>query len=194
MNIQNSILIMKKDWKANLRNKQISMPMIILPVIFTIFMPILMLLGVLFAPEDYISGFGGEEYLSSTLNIPSHYNKYLFAADVAAKILILPYFLFVPSMITIVLSSDSFAGEKDKKTMESLALLPVTKTELILGKVLAAFIPAMILSGIFFIIQGIIINLMLSPYLEGNIFQCRLVVFVCKGDIAELNFTAESLF
>ncbi|MHA1149496.1 MAG: ABC transporter permease subunit [Promethearchaeota archaeon] len=160
---------MKKDWKANLRNKQISAPMIILPVILTIIMPIFILVGVLYAPEEYINGFGGEEYLRSTLNAPSHYNKYLFAADITAKILILPYFLFVPSMITIVLSSDSFAGEKDKKTIESLALLPVSKAELIVGKVIAAFIPAMVLSGIFFIIQGVIINLMLFPHLEGNI-------------------------
>jgi ABC-type Na+ efflux pump permease subunit len=103
------------------------------------------------------------------MNIPKNYNKHLVAASIAIKIFILPYFLFTPSMISAVLSADSFAGEKQRKTMESLALLPISKNELILGKVLVAFIPSVLLSFIFFVFLGIEINLIMFEHLDGNI-------------------------
>ena len=192
INLKNSLLIMRKDWKVNLRNKQISIPLFILPIVFGVFIPILMLMGVLYAPNEYLSAFGGKEYLISTLSVNPNYNEYLIAADIAAKIMILPYFLFIPSMITIILSADSFAGEKERKTMESLALLPISKTELILGKVLSAFVPALLLSFTFFLLQGIIINLMFLPYLEGNILifldlTWLAMIFLLTPSIAFLN-------
>ena len=103
------------------------------------------------------------------MNIPESYNKYLVAASIAIKIFVLPYFLFTPSMISAVLSADSFAGEKQRKTMESLALLPISKSELITGKVLVAFIPSVLLSFVFFVFLGVEVNLIMLAHLDGHI-------------------------
>jgi len=181
MDFKNSIRILKKDWKTSVKRKEILAIMSIFPVIFTIIMPILMLLGVLVDPNAFMSEFGDPALLRSILQIPAHYNDALAGAIMIIRMMVLPMFLFIPGMMPIVISSDSFAGEKERKTMEGVLLLPMNKTELILGKVLASFIPSIIitLACLFipsiiitlacFFTLGIIVNVMLLSYLDGVI-------------------------
>jgi len=166
MNFKNCIRIMKKDWKLSFRNKEILISMFFLPLLFTTVFPIIMVFSALIEPDEYIKTYGEFRDL---INIPKNYNKYLVAASITIKIFVLPYFLFTPSMISAVLSTDSFAGERQRKTMESLALLPISKNELIMGKVLVAFIPSVFLSFIFFVFLGVEVNLIMLQYLDGNI-------------------------
>ncbi|HDZ17622.1 hypothetical protein LCGC14_1180410 [marine sediment metagenome] len=168
MEFKNSIRIIKKDWKTSIKRKEILAPMILLPLIFTILIPLTMLILVLFDPEEFSTAFGYND-VSSLLGIPTHYNMYLVGATMMIKMFILPMFLFIPGLLPSLISSDSFAGEKERKTMESLALLPMTKTELILGKILVSFIPTIIISFLCFGGTGIIVNLILISHLEGNL-------------------------
>lgn len=169
MNLSNSKRVMKKDWKTIVRNKEILLPMILIPLLFTVVMPLLTLIGVRAGPEDFINSIGNKSEYMRVLSIPSNYNDYLVAAVIITKAFILPYFLFTPTLTSVIISSDSFAGEKERKTMESLVLLPISKTELIVGKVLSAFVPSILLSFFYFGILGLITNLVLLEFLEGNI-------------------------
>jgi len=178
VDFKNSVRIMKKDWKGTIHTKEISFAMIIFPALFTVAMPIFMMLGILFAPLEFMQAFGDVNTLKAILNIPIHYNIYLTGAIMMIKMMILPMFLFVPGMMSSIISSDSFAGEKERKTMENVALLPITKTELIVGKVLASFIPVFIITITCFIGIGLIINAMFLQHLEGNI-----LLFTDLGDV-----------
>lgn len=169
MDIKNSLRILKKDWKTSVKRKEILAIMSVFPIIFTIFIPVLMLFGIVVDPEAFMSEFGDPAVLRVLLNIPSHYNDALAGAIMVIKMMVLPMFLFIPGMMPIVISSDSFAGEKERKTMESVLLLPINKTELILGKVLASFIPSILISVICFLTLGVIINIMMFQYLDGII-------------------------
>ncbi|MGQ4873359.1 MAG: ABC transporter permease subunit [Promethearchaeia archaeon] len=169
MDFEKIFLIMKKDFKLNLRNKQISVPIFILPILFSIIIPIFMFMGILSTPTSFVEAFGNSSELRRVFNIPKSYNNYIFAASVMARLFLLPYFLLIPSFLTVILASGSFAEEKDKRTMESLVLLPISKNELIMGKLFSSFIPTIFLSIIFFCIQGFVANIMFFPYLEGNI-------------------------
>lgn len=169
MNFKNSIRIYKKDLKTSVKRKEILAIMSIFPVIFTIFLPILMLIGVIIDPTAFMSEFGDPALLRAILQIPAYYNDALAAAIMIIRMIVLPMFLFIPGMMPILISSDSFAGEKERKTMEGVLLLPMNKTELILGKVLASFIPSMAISLVCFITLGIIVNVMLLSYLDGII-------------------------
>ena len=51
MEIKNSIRIMKKDWKTSVKRKEILAIMSIFPIIFTIFLPIIMLIGIIVDPS-----------------------------------------------------------------------------------------------------------------------------------------------
>ena len=48
-----------------------------------------------------------------------------------------PFFLILPLMFSTVIASESFAGERERKTIEALLYTPATDTELFVGKVLA---------------------------------------------------------
>lgn len=189
---KNSLRIMKKDWKESVRKKEILLPMILLPVVFTIIVPTLMLIGVVIAPEDYIAEFGDINLFKLILGIPSYFSDVLVAAIIMIKMFILPLFLIIPGLLPTLISSDSFAGEKERKTIESLTLLPLSKNELIIGKVLASFIPSIIISFLCFLGTGIIVNLVLLNHLEGNIIfftdiSSVLVAFLLSPLLALLN-------
>ena len=68
-------------------------------------------------------------------------------------------FLMIPMIICQRLTSDSLAGEKERKTVETLLLLPITRQKLYLGKVAFALIPGLIVTGITFGLMGSIVNL-----------------------------------
>jgi len=57
-----------------------------------------------------------------------------------------PFFLIMPLMFSTVIAAESFAGERERKTIEALLYTPATDTELFLGKVLAAFTPAVLIT------------------------------------------------
>jgi ABC-type Na+ efflux pump permease subunit len=69
-----------------------------------------------------------------------------------------PITMTMPIITSAVIAADSFAGEKERKTSESLLATPLTKTELLLGKILASFLPAVIIAMIAFGIYGSIVN------------------------------------
>jgi ABC-type Na+ efflux pump permease subunit len=69
-----------------------------------------------------------------------------------------PFFLIIPLMASSVISSDSFAGEKERKTIESLLETPLTDGELFLGKVLVAFVPSMLITIASFAIYTAVVD------------------------------------
>lgn len=169
LDLKNSVRVMRKDLKVVLRNKQISIPLFVLPLIFAVGLPIFTMLGVLYQPEEFFAAFGNINKMRAQVLIPENYNLQLTAALLISKMMILPYFLIIPTLICVIISSDSFAGEKERKTIESLSLLPISKMELIIGKVLTSFVPGMVLSIVFFGVIGGISNIIFWDYLEGNI-------------------------
>lgn len=117
--MRKAIAIMKKDFKEILRNFQVFGIMIILPVIFGVFYPLIVF---------FIAPNIPEEELSLILSI---FNG---------------FFLIMAVAIPTVVAADSFAGEKERKTIEALLAAPVSDSELFLGKVLVSFIPAITLT------------------------------------------------
>ena len=69
-----------------------------------------------------------------------------------------PMLLITPLMVPVFIAADSFAGERERKTIEPLLVSPVSDTELFFGKVLTAFVPSMIISFITFIIAVCLFN------------------------------------
>ena len=68
-------------------------------------------------------------------------NEMQILVYVMLKYFFAPFFLIIPLMVSNVIASDSFAGEKERKTIEALLATPLSDSELFLGKILASFIP-----------------------------------------------------
>jgi ABC-type Na+ efflux pump permease subunit len=80
--------------------------------------------------------------------------------------LLAPLFLIVPLMVSAVLAADAFAGEKERRTMESLLHLPVRDRDLFLAKVLVAFLPSVALSWIGFVAFALVSNVLGWPVMH----------------------------
>ena len=79
-------------------------------------------------------------------------------------------FLLVPIITASVVAANSFVGEKERRTLESLLFSPISIKTLFVSKVLASFIPSYLVSIISFICSGIIINAMGYPLFNEMIF------------------------
>jgi ABC-type Na+ efflux pump permease subunit len=81
-----------------------------------------------------------------------------------------PLYLVVPLMVASVVAADSFAGEKERKTLEVLLYTPTTDAELFIGKLLAAWIPAMAVSLLSFVLYAAVANWVSWPILGRLLF------------------------
>jgi ABC-type Na+ efflux pump permease subunit len=80
-----------------------------------------------------------------------------------------PLFLILPLMVASVIAADSFAGEKERKTLEALLYTPTTDGELFLAKLLSAWLPALGVAWCGFILYSVVANLAAWPTM-GKIF------------------------
>ena len=93
-------------------------------------------------------------------------SRWQFAITTVLGFMLAPMFLMLPLMYATTIAAESFAGERERKTMEALLYTPATDGELFLGKVMAAAVPSIIVTWIGFAIYTLILNL--APY---GVFQ-----------------------
>jgi len=158
--------IARKDWQEVRQNKMAWMPMLVLPVILCVLLPLLVILGptVLNVPPDALTS--GQDIDSLTRALPPAVQEQIAGMNDHQTMIyfilaftLAPMFLILPIMTASIIGSDSFVGEKERKTMESLLYTPATDRELFLGKMLAAVVPAVLISWGAFIVYALILNL-----------------------------------
>ncbi len=69
-----------------------------------------------------------------------------------------PMFLIMPLMVSSILAADSFAGEKERKTLEALLYTPTTDRELFTAKLLGAWLTAVIVALLSFVVYAVMVN------------------------------------
>ena len=96
---------------------------------------------------------------------------------------VIPFIFMVSSLAaTSILTADSFAGEKERKTIEALLAAPVSDSELFMGKVLASFLPALASLYASFGLACLLVNLLTAglfgyawfPPLRTALIMCLL--------------------
>lgn len=168
-------LIFKKDWMEISRNWQIIMPIVVVPLIFSAVLPLMIIFipSLSIMPQSSVSGL--KEMIS---HLPSHVRSQLLWMDEQQVLIYIfvvyffaPFFLIIPLMSSSVIASYSFAGEKERRTIEALLATPISDSELILGKILASFIPSLFVTILSFIIYSITVDLV-----SFNIFGNKLLL------------------
>ena len=72
--------------------------------------------------------------------------------------LMAPFFLIIPRMVSSVIAADSFAGEKERKTMEALLYTPTTDRELLVAKLLSGWLAALAIALVGFVLYVVMAN------------------------------------
>jgi ABC-type Na+ efflux pump permease subunit len=178
--------IVKKDIKAVFSSIQIWLPMILIPLLFVVLIPIMLIIfGKSFDLNEGTSNF---QMVSSFLNnLPESGIKTEIEnlGNINQKIVYLilnymfvPMFLIIPVMVSSIISANSFVGEKERKTLETLLFSPASEFDLFFAKILAAFIPTMTVSLLGFLLYGIVIDTLGYTFFNKLIFPTINWLFV----------------
>jgi ABC-type Na+ efflux pump permease subunit len=164
--------IARKDTLLALRTRAVALPLIIVPLVLMVGVPVLvgMISGMaaqMSVPSSDMQELAqalppglGEQYagLSEVQAGYLYFIVYLFA----------PMYLVLPLMASSVVAADSFAGEKERKTLEALVYTPTTDRELLFAKILGGWIPGSLVGFVGFAVYVVVANLM-AWYVAGRI-------------------------
>jgi ABC-2 type transport system permease protein len=152
MNLQNAYAVAMKDLREVFSNIGIYGPMFGVPLFFAIVLPVLTLYIATNAAPAAVIKLVQLPVQPSDIYLKSLAFTLFFAVNVLG-----PIFMTMPIFTASVIAADSFVGEKERKTGEALLSMPISNNELLLGKLLASFIPAVILTlGVFALYGGVV--------------------------------------
>lgn len=141
---------MRKDLRVVTQSKSVMLPMIILPLLLLVIMPG----GITLAMSYFATSMGDPADVAemAALAPPALLEQFAGATPVQMAVLfvlrymVAPLYLIMPLMVASVVAADSFAGEKERKTLEALIYTPTSDAELLLAKLLGGFVPAVVVA------------------------------------------------
>jgi len=183
MNRKQIRTIVKKELKELKNDKAVIAVMIVVPLVLLVAMPlVVLLLGMderamqQLVPSLKVVITNMVNYAPTTIS-PEKLPIYAIY-----RYLLPPLMLLIPVMISNMIASNGFIGEKEKRTIEALLYTPISKRTLIMGKTLAALVPAILITWLFSIIYSIIANVaghfLLNQLLFPNIEWLLMILFV----------------
>lgn len=81
------------------------------------------------------------------------------------------YFLLIPAMVPMAIATQSVIGEKTARSLEPQLATPMEVSELLVGKALAAAIPAVLATWGVFVLYGLVNGAIADPVLTRLIFN-----------------------
>ncbi|MDY7228692.1 ABC transporter permease subunit [Hyalangium rubrum] len=167
-----ALAVFWKDFLDLRKNVGLLLSMMVLPLVF-----VLVPIGVVWAyavrPDD-----------PNLRVIALYYSKDLPLGTSSARFLIdktltdwFGMFLVMPVFVPILISSQSVAGEKERRTLEPLLASPVTAAELVAGKSLASLVPAVGISWFAFLVFCIGVDIVAWPLVKGPLMPNTLWTF-----------------
>ena len=165
MNWRNIFAIVKKDLLEVRQNKAAWIPMIIAPAIIILGFPLLLLVLPQFIPGLEKSFVEDPDLANMFARMPqalmatiAGLNQTQTMAVMMLGYMFAPLFLIFPLAFSTVVAAESFAGERERKTMEALLYTPASEKELFFGKVITGMIPALLISWISFAAYTLVLN------------------------------------
>lgn len=153
MNWRPIFAIVRRDLTLVSRAKAVLIPLIVVPLIFFVVLPAGMVLAV------RVGGEALEDIVPLIDALPASITARLGSGPIEHQVILYlleyqfaTFFLIVPVMVCAVIAADSFAGEKERKTLEALLYTPTTDRELYLAKLLGPWLAAMAVSVVGYVL------------------------------------------
>jgi ABC-2 type transport system permease protein len=171
MNASNVRVVFRKDWIEIARNWQVLFPVVVVPIVFSLLLPLFI--------SNFPTSSGALGPLQGLLNsLPSDVKQQLASFNqqqttfyMVSVYFFAPFFLVIPLIASSVIASDSFAGEKERRTIEALLATPISDSEMFLGKMLVAFVAAMLATIGSFLVYASSVDA-----ISAHLFQGRLIL------------------
>ena len=156
--------IARRDLTVVVRSRAVILPIVVLPIVFFIVVPALVALAAGSITGD-LSQLG--ELLAV---MPETFRRSLTGLSPSAVLIVwgleymfATFFLIVPLMTSAVIAADSFAGEKERKTLEARVYTPTSDLELYAGKLLAPWLAAVVVSTVGYVVFVVVASTFGGP-------------------------------
>lgn len=159
-------IVFRKEWFEILKNKLIVYTILIPPLLLAV-IPLVMMGMMKNEPvsQEDMAMYG--QFMAALPGLtPSEVVQYVLLNQ------FLLMFLMMPVVVPVTIAAFSIIGEKEQKSLEPLLATPVRVTDLLLGKTLAAVIPALLVTwlafavflvGAYFMASPALLRVLLSP-------------------------------
>lgn len=161
LNKQRIKALIRKDLYEILNAKMVLLPMIVVPVMMAVIVPASMIVAVGLGGTEMVNGVDQFENLMPFYHFPeaveSLAEKLLY---IALNFSFLPLFLIIPLMVSSIIAVNAVVGERERGTLETLLYTPLSNRELIVGKLLSAFLPGALIAPAAFILYFGVSNIL----------------------------------
>ncbi len=184
MNVNKIYVIMEKEFDEIMKNKIVLSSILIMPLVFSILLPLTMILPIAFSGDTLGSQTNQTESLPGMVQVPGlglQGSLILYFMTV-----LMPLFMLLPAMLPVIISSYSIIGEKKNRTLEPLLAAPVSVYEIMIGKALSAIIPALLATWISALLFFGLCEAITTYLLHVTIFPDMVVWIVALVIIAPL--------
>lgn len=148
------LALIKKDMRSITANKQALAAMFIVPLVLTIVLPSIFVLGIVLAPEK-TSDF---QVLLDMLPGVAEGDRQQLILELLLNNIMPIFFLMIPIMASSVMAASSFVGEKEKHTLETLLYSPLSIKQLFQAKILASCFVGMTVSFLSFAAMMLVVE------------------------------------
>ncbi len=159
--------IIHKDLRVVSQSKSVVLPMLIVPFIFIVLIPLGMALALVYFGEAMASSPDFEEITAILPNsLTTRFGDYSLlqlGGLFMLRYLFAPMYLILPIMTSSVIAADAFAGEKERKTLEALLYTPTSDFDLVLAKMLGAWIPGVLTAWLSAIVYWLVVDIAAWP-------------------------------
>ncbi len=148
------LALIKKDIRSVTANKRVLTALLLVPIVLTIVLPSVFVIGTLTAPE-MIADF---QVLLDMLPGTVEGNEQQLVLLLLLNKIMPVFFLMIPIMSSSVMAASSFVGEKEKRTLETLLYSPLSLKQLFQAKILAGLFVGMAVSCISFAVMLLVVE------------------------------------
>lgn len=173
--------LVRKDLATITRNNGIRVPLVVAPIVILVLLPILLVTGGEFVASSTsvpIEQFAGEtgtigdadrsaQEAATGVSGPGAWAAFIL------QVFLAPLYLLIPLIVSTVIAADSFAGERERGTLEPLLHTSTTDAELMTAKFLSSFIPAVVVAFGGFVVYSVVANAVAWPYIGQLFFPNR---------------------
>ena len=145
--------IIKKDIRGITANRQYFISLLIVPLVFTVFLPSLFIVLIHLSPDD------PDLQQMAALLPSSQGNMEQLLLELLINSVMPIFFLMIPIMTASIMAASSFVGEKEKHTLETLLYCPLSLRQIFQAKVLAAFFLSMLVSLFSFALMALLVGI-----------------------------------
>jgi ABC-type Na+ efflux pump permease subunit len=148
--------VVKKDFSEIWDSKMARSTMLIVPLIMVVCIPILFLVLIDTVPMDQLNGTGQMMKLlpQEAKSLTPRQSMFYLMTNLICPM----FFLMIPLMASSVAAASSFVGEKERSTLETLMLTPLSLKQIFKSKVLGCVFLSAVTTAISFLAFAVIIS------------------------------------